>query len=170
VQQPVSAPDRGAVCKALVSPAVPSLLVIAVVALLLSACAGTGDITARVAPTAQPGSSTDSDDPGGAMAAPNSSGPSNVAVSPRQRGYLDALAAAGVRPSTDLMALSIGSYVCQGRAAGQSDQAVWDFVFPLVRNDVIDAQDGAGADTPRPAMSAQDSTVQYIRIATERLC
>ena len=143
---------------------------IAVVALLLSACAGAGDITARVAPTAQPGSSTDSDGPGGAMAAPNSSGPSNVAVSPRQRGYLDALAAAGVRPSTDLMALSIGSYVCQGRAAGQSDQAVWDFVFPLVRNDVIDAQDGAGADSPRPAMSAHDSTVQYIRIATERLC
>ena len=123
---------------------------IAVVALLLSGCASTGDITARVAPTAQPGSSTDSDGPGGAMAAPNSSGPSNVAVSPRQRGYLDALAAAGVRPSTDLMALSIGSYVCQGRAAGQSDQAVWDFVFPLVRNDVVDAQDGAGADSAAP--------------------
>jgi hypothetical protein len=75
-----------------------------------------------------------------------------------------------VRRSTDLMALSIGSYVCQGRAAGQSDQAVWDFVFPLVRNDVTDAQDSAGADRPRPAMSAHDTTVQYIRIATERLC
>ena len=44
--------------------------------------------------------------------------------------------AAGVKPSSDLLALTIGSYVCQARAAKQSDQAVWDFVLPLVRNDV----------------------------------
>lgn len=139
-------------------------------ALLLSGCASAGDITARVAPTSQPGSSTDSDGPGAAMAAPNGPGSSNVAVSPRQRGYLDALAAAGVRPSTDLMALSIGSYVCQGRAAGQTDQAVWDFVFPLVRGDVDDADNATAATRPRPAMPARDATVQYIRIAAERLC
>ena len=143
---------------------------IAVLALLLSGCAGTGDITARVAPTAQPGSSTDSDGPGGAMAAPNSSGPSNVAVSPRQRGYLDALAAAGVHRSTDLMALSIGSYVCQARAAGQSDQAVWDFVFPLVRGDVATLMTAPTPIRPRPAMPVHDATAEYIRIATERLC
>ena len=59
-----------------------------------------------------------------------------MTVTTQQRGYLDALAAAGVRPSDDLMALSIGSYVCQARAAKQSDQAVWDFVLPLVRSDV----------------------------------
>ena len=41
-----------------------------------------------------------------------------------QRGYLDALRAAGVQPSNDLRALSIGAYVCQARAAGQSDQAL----------------------------------------------
>ena len=34
----------------------------------------------------------------------------------------------GVTPSSDLSALSIGSYVCQARAARQADQAVWDFV------------------------------------------
>ncbi len=104
------------------------------------------------------------------MAPPDAPGSSNVAVSPRQRRYLDALAAAGVRRSTDLRALSIGSYVCQGRAAGQSDQAVWDFVYPLVSGDVNDADSAAAASTPQPAMSAQDTTVQYIRIATERLC
>ena len=166
----MSSPDRGEVYKALVPPLVPSLLVMASTALLMSGCASVGDMTARVAPASQPGSSTDSDGPGGAMAAPNTSGPSNVAVSPRQRAYLDALAGAGVRRSTDLMALSIGSYVCQGRAAGQSDQAVWDFVFPLVRGDVIDAEGSVGSPAPQPAMSAQDATVQYIRIAAERLC
>ena len=41
-----------------------------------------------------------------------------------------------MKPSSDLLALSIGSYVCQARAAKQSDQAVWDFVVPLVRSDV----------------------------------
>ncbi len=54
----------------------------------------------------------------------------------QQRAYLDALKAAGVKPSSDLLALSIGSYVCQARAAKQSDQAVWDYVMPLVRSDV----------------------------------
>ena len=101
---------------------------------------------------------------------PNAPGSSNVAVSPRQRGYLDALAAAGVRRSTDLMALSIGSYVCQGRAAGQSDQAVWDFVFRWCAVTSTTPTVPPPRSTPRPAMSAQDTTVQYIRIATERLC
>src|SRR6476659_10584871 len=62
--------------------------------------------------------------------------PSMLTVTPQQRTYLDALKAAGVKPSTDLLALSIGSYVCQARAAKQSEQGVWDFVVPLVRNDV----------------------------------
>ncbi len=58
-----------------------------------------------------------------------------LVVTPRQRAYLDALRAAGVEPSSDLTALSIGSYVCQARAARQTDEAVWDFVAPMVRND-----------------------------------
>ena len=51
-----------------------------------------------------------------------------------------------MKPSSDLLALSIGSYVCQAHAARQSDQAVWDFVLPMVRNDVRDTareRDGA---------------------------
>lgn len=97
-----------------------------------------------------------------------------LVVTPRQRGYLDALHGAGVTPSSDLSALSIGSYVCQARAARQDEQSVWEFVAPLVRNDV-DAADTAG-DTDN-ALSQQPSahdihtaTADYIRIATERLC
>ncbi|PRC58342.1 DUF732 domain-containing protein, partial [Mycobacterium sp. ITM-2017-0098] len=67
-------------------------------------------------------------------------------------------------------ALSIGSYVCQARAARQTDEAVWDFVAPLVRNDVSDT-DGDGAHTETPSAGDLHSvTADYIRIATDRLC
>ncbi len=99
----------------------------------------------------------------------------SLIVTGQQRAYLDALAAAGIRPSDELLALSIGSYVCQARAAKQSDQAVWDFVLPLVRSDV--RHDGpssmtppaAGPDSPSTAVVSA-ATADYIRIATERLC
>lgn len=88
-------------------------------------------------------------------------------ITPRQRGYLDALAGAGVKPSSELFALTIGSYVCQASAANQSDQAVWDFVVPMVRGDVRDAE----TDGPTPPVGQVNSvTADYIRIATERLC
>jgi len=91
----------------------------------------------------------------------------HFAVTADQQAYLDALVDAGVHPSDVLMALSIGAYVCQARAAGQSEQAVWDFVLPLVRDDVDDADVGSVA----PAVHEVDAaTADYIRIATERLC
>ncbi|MGE0215697.1 DUF732 domain-containing protein [Mycolicibacterium sp.] len=94
-----------------------------------------------------------------------------LVVTPRQRAYLDALADAGVHPSSELSALSIGSYVCQARAAKQTDQAVWDFVVPLVRNDVRDPGASAGVSAMVPSASeVQSATSDYIRIATERLC
>jgi hypothetical protein len=93
--------------------------------------------------------------------------PSTLTVTPQQRAYLDALKAAGVRPSTDLMALSIGSYVCQARAAKQSDAAVRDYVTPLVRGDVHTTQLNAVAPPPSEVAAL---TADYIRIATERLC
>ena len=71
--------------------------------------------------------------------------------------------------SSDLSALSIGSYVCQARAARQTDQAVWAFVAPLVRNDVSGTDDSESADTPS-AVDVDTATADYIRIATERLC
>ena len=80
-----------------------------------------------------------------------------LVVTPRQQEYLDALHAAGIVPPSDLTALSIGSYVCQARAAQHSDQAVWDFIGPMV-----------GPDANDPATRA--TTADYIRIATDRLC
>ena len=91
-------------------------------------------------------------------------------VTPTQRGFLDALAAAGVHPSSELEALSIGSHVCQAHAAGQSDQAVWDYIAPdgaqrRQRLGIV----GAAAHRPRAAGATQ-ATADYIRIATQRLC
>ena len=94
-------------------------------------------------------------------------GPSNLTVSRQQRAYLDALKAAGLRPSSDLLALSIGSYVCQARAAKQSETAVRDYVMPLVRSDVRNTQLNAAAP---PASEVDAVMADYIRIATERLC
>jgi pimeloyl-ACP methyl ester carboxylesterase len=93
--------------------------------------------------------------------------PHGLMVTAHQRGYLDALRAAGVRPSTDLMALSIGSYVCQARAAKQPDAAVHDYVVPLVRGDVRNTSMNVVAPPPSEVDAI---TADYIRIATERLC
>ena len=105
-----------------------------------------------------------------ASGTPGTSGqpqPNALMVTRRQRAYLDALAAGGVHPSSELLALSIGSYVCQARAAKQSPQAVWDYVHPLVFNDVHNAQVGPA----EPASTDVDvATASYIRIASDRLC
>ena len=90
-----------------------------------------------------------------------------MVVTPAQRAFLDALGEAGIKPSSELSALSIGSYVCQARAAKQSDQAVWDFVLPMVRGDVKDAY--PESETP-PAGQVDSATADYIRIATDTLC
>jgi hypothetical protein len=92
---------------------------------------------------------------------------SAMVVTGQQRAYLDALNAAGVKPSSDLMALRIGSYVCQARAAKQSDQAVWDVVVPLVRGDVRTAHLSSAAPS---ADEVDTATADYIRIATNKLC
>jgi pimeloyl-ACP methyl ester carboxylesterase len=98
---------------------------------------------------------------------PQTGGGSNaLVVTDRQRGYLDGLAAAGVKPSSDLVALSIGSYVCQAHAARHDDQEVWDSVYPLVRSDVTDRVSSMVPSAP----DVNAMTSDYIRIATERLC
>ena len=140
------------------------------VALLVGGCTDAPDMTAGAAPPnpAHPSGPPDQNS-GHAMAAPTE----QPRITPRQRAYLDGLAAAGVRRSTDLVALSIGSYICQGRAAGQPDQAVWDFVFPMVHGDLdhLDAADEGDSATPvQHRLSARDATATYLRIATERLC
>ena len=93
--------------------------------------------------------------------------PNALMVSGQQRTYLDALTAGGLHPSSDLLALSIGSYVCQARAAGQSPQAVWDYVHPLVSSDVHNAH---LSSVPPTSADVDAATGSYIRIASERLC
>ena len=90
-----------------------------------------------------------------------------LVVTPQQRSYLDALKATGVKPSSDLIALSIGAYVCQSRAAKQSEEAVWDFVLPLVRSDVRSTHIASMAPSTDEVNVV---TADYIRVATERLC
>ncbi|MGV0849401.1 DUF732 domain-containing protein [Mycolicibacterium phlei] len=101
---------------------------------------------------------------------PPAEGHSNALVlTDRQRSFLDGLRAAGVLPSSELHALSIGSYVCQARAAKHDDQAVWDAVYPRVRSDLEDVRDEIAGMAPT-AQDVSAATADYIRIATERLC
>uniref|UniRef100_V5X6Y1 Uncharacterized protein n=1 Tax=Mycolicibacterium neoaurum VKM Ac-1815D TaxID=700508 RepID=V5X6Y1_MYCNE len=145
----------------------PLLLAVAAMAVGALSCGCTaGDTTlASVGMPAEESSMARTD---GMMGATRSGGPSeHLTVTPRQQSYLDALVDSGVHPSDDLMALSIGAYVCQARAAKQSEQAVWDFVLPLVRNDLHDAH--SSSMTPEVG-DVDAATADYIRIATERLC
>jgi hypothetical protein len=144
-------------------------MMVAVAAVSVSACGVSDNVITSIgmatSETAGPGSDVETIDP---SASGHSGGPLRAMdVTPRQRGYLDALHAAGVSPSTELLALSIGSYVCQAHAASQSDQAVWDFVLPMVRDDVRDSQ--PSSEVPA-AGQVNSATADYIRIATEQLC
>jgi hypothetical protein len=122
-----------------------------------------GDTTTLASGTQDPAASLIAPPAGGT----DSAQPPTLRVTGQQRAYLDALNAAGVHPSSDLLALSIGSYVCQARAAGQSPQAVWDYVHPLVSNDVHNVHLSSMAPTSADIDAATGS---YIRIASERLC
>lgn len=148
--------------------------VMTTLAAALSGCSVADSVMSNVTLPASETPSKESATPGRAASAlpapPATEGggaQATLAVSAQQQAYLDALVADGLHPSTDLLALSIGSYVCQARAAGQSQQAVWDYVHPLVSNDVHDAHMSSMAPTTADVDAA---TASYIRIATERLC
>ncbi|KUI35146.1 hypothetical protein AU195_09590 [Mycobacterium sp. IS-1496] len=150
----------------------PTLFVLSAV-VLVAACALTDDVLNRdVTSTAPPPPAAlphDAGDRGSDLPSPpeGAGQPGAVTVTGQQRRYLDALKAAGVRATTELRALSIGSAVCQARAAKQSDQAVWEFILPLVRSDVRATRPSSMRTSVREVDSA---TADYIRIATERLC
>ncbi len=120
-----------------------------------------------MAPLAMPTSQVNAAQPQAASAQPQQGRDGQLAISTQQHTYLDELETAGIDPSSDLLALSIGSYVCQARAAKQNDQAVRDFVLPLVRSDVRASH--SGHRTPTPGEIDAVAT-DYIRIATEHLC
>ncbi len=135
---------------------------------LLTACDAGGDITASLS---HPAPQTDDTQAHAGELPTDFALPQRrdgwPTVTAHQQAYLDALRAAGVNPSSDLLALSIGSYVCQARAAKKNDQAVWEFVLPLVRSDVRETRSGDSSAVPGEINSA---TADYIRIATDRLC
>ena len=167
--RPFAAPRRRVLLAGVMAPA----------AWLLAGCGAGGDLISTVALPSQQttGYADGSEMPMAADAGRLSGTPE---LTPAQKDYLGALAAAGIHPSSELRALSIGAYVCQARAAGQSDQAVWDSVAPMVRSDVIAhpsaAPQSAAAPTPVAAAATvaamDDNSVvsNVIRIATGRLC
>jgi hypothetical protein len=133
-------------------------LLVASSAALLTGCSVADDVMATVGlPVSETASAPEQPD----------GDTSAMVVTGQQRAYLDALNAVGVKPSSDLMALRIGSYVCQARAAKQSDQAVWDVVVPLVRGDVRTTHLSSAAPS---ADEVDTATADYIRIATDKLC
>ncbi len=141
---------------------------------LLSGCGSSGDLISSVAlPSEQAIDYADvyADDyaEGAEIGAPPTDNRESgtLALTPAQRDFLDALVAAGIHTSNELGALSIGSYVCQARAAGHNDQAVWDSVAPKVRSDIA----ATHAASPQTAAVDADAAVGlYIRSATDLLC
>ncbi|MCV7283589.1 DUF732 domain-containing protein [Mycolicibacterium flavescens] len=136
-------------------------------AALLTACSGADMMSTIGLPTSQAAPAhgeSSAAAPGPPPAGPRSNA---LVVTDRQRSFLDGLAEAGVRPSSDLLALSIGSYVCQAQAAQHTDQELWDSVYPMVRGDADDRMSGL---TPPAAVDVDAETSDYIRIATDRLC
>jgi hypothetical protein len=132
--------------------------VIAGVAWLPTGCGSGADLMSTVAlPSQQSTGTADGVDMGLTAEAGPQSG--KLVLTPAQRGYLDDLTAAGVHPSSELRALSIGSYVCQARGAGQGDDAVRDSVAPMVRSDVAKSN----ASAPQSASVIQaDAAIDAI--------
>jgi hypothetical protein len=152
---PANARYRGGVQQPVWFPPLVLAATLPAVALLVGGCTDAPDMTAGRRGPAHPSGPPDQNSGHGPWR------PRTAADHAAPAAYLDGLAAAGVRRSTDLVALSIGSYICQGRAAGQPDQAVWDFVFPMVHGDLDDVDDhGAttGDSAPRCSTGCRPGT------------
>lgn len=120
-----------------------------------------------MAPLALPTSQVNGAQPQAVSAQPQQGSSGELDITSQQHTYLDELKVAGITPSSELLALSIGSYVCQARAARQNDQAVRAFVLPLVRSDVRASR--SGRESPSAA-EIDAAATDYIRTATEHLC
>lgn len=144
-------------------------LLMAPSAALAVACGSGADVVSNVAlPSRQSAGFIDGVDV--AADPSHESKTATMALTPAQQEYLDALDSAGIRPASQLRALSIGSSVCQARAAGQSVTAVRDYVAPMVRSDLADAQVSSPTPTASASAVADKAIDDYIRIATEWLC
>ncbi|WP_431966413.1 DUF732 domain-containing protein [Nocardia sp. bgisy134] len=79
----------------------------------------------------------------------------------KDRKFLDALKAQGVTPSSPDIALSIGSYVCQGVAAGASEADLTTFV---------NAMAGSDPSFDPAKMSVEQAGQIYIQTAKQNYC
>ncbi|MEU8895080.1 DUF732 domain-containing protein [Nocardia sp. NPDC048505] len=153
---------------------------------LLAACGG-NDSTASSTPTlshtttaaAAPSSAAPAESPSStetsssAPAAPSSelerpqpvpteSAPADTSkLTDKDKKFLDALKAEGIAPSSPDIALSIGTYVCQGVTAGASEADLTTFVNAM-----------AGSDPSFDAskMSVEDAGKKYISTAKSTYC
>ena len=142
---------------------------------LLAGCGSGGDLISTVAlPSQQTTGYADGVDMSVSPEAARQSG--KPELTPAQVAHLGALATAGIHSSNDPRELRIGATACPARAAGQSDQTVWDSVAPMVRSDVIQASAGSpqtpSAGSPQtPELTNVDAVVgNVIHIATQKLC
>jgi hypothetical protein len=171
----VHRPERTSLSKRRRVPGAPSqaLLFVGVMgpaAVLLTGCSSGADLVSTVALPAEQQATRFPEGAGAVDMDTMEEGPqpATLELTDAQRAYLEALTGAGVNPSSQLRALSIGSSICQARAAGQSEQAVWDYVAPMVRSDVADAH--VSAPQSAPAIPADVATARYLQIATQKLC
>ncbi|MGQ4618368.1 DUF732 domain-containing protein [Nocardia sp. R7R-8] len=106
-----------------------------------TAAASTSPVASTPAGTAQPTPTPEQPTP---TVAPERPQPVPTAAVPpadtskltdKDKKFLDELAKQGVTPSSPDIALSIGAYVCQGTAAGASDQDLMTFVNAMAGSD-----------------------------------
>ncbi|MEV4238097.1 MULTISPECIES: DUF732 domain-containing protein [unclassified Nocardia] len=87
-------------------------------------------------PSQAPETPTDTATPERPQPVPTNAAPEDTSkLTDKDKKFLDALKAAGITPSTPDIALSIGSYVCQGIAANASDQDLMTFVSAMAGSD-----------------------------------
>ncbi|WP_194816747.1 DUF732 domain-containing protein [Nocardia sp. XZ_19_385] len=82
-------------------------------------------------------------------------------LSDKDKKYLDGLKAEGIVPSSPDIALSIGSYVCQGVAAGATEADMTTFV---------NAMAGSDPSFDSNKMSVEDAGKKYINTAKSTYC
>ncbi|MEV6337254.1 DUF732 domain-containing protein [Nocardia vinacea] len=88
------------------------------------------------APSPAPETPADTATPERPQPVPTNASPGDTSkLTDKDKKFLDALKAAGITPSSPDIALSIGTYVCQGVAANASDQDLMTFATAMAGSD-----------------------------------
>jgi len=87
-------------------------------------------------PSPAPETPADTATPERPQPVPTNASPGDTSkLTDKDKKFLDALKAAGITPSSPDIALSIGTYVCQGVAANASDQDLMTFATAMAGSD-----------------------------------